>query len=614
MSALSELLPQTGAAVVARRAASVDWRLLQEALASIKLEIDDVALRQSAVLDLLVQAVHAGYAAWISLDGDGRPTVDPEYLGPSVASKAPRAAAVEQARSAAPSAVPTAASWHTEWSVVASATSRPHGRLALVAIVPTSVPAAAVGAALQLVVLSLADEAVGAASPAQTENTSIAAATLELTVRLADARDSKSAAKLLCDLIHRQVRAEHVAVGLVKRSGTTVDATALSDVADLDLQSDAAQLLGNCLTESLPQTPLVAWSRTAGFKPFGLGHWQELADSWQVPELTAVRFADRKADAVAVCLIASSTSLNAEAEQFLQLVGQIAGPMLRMLERASHGRRLHEIREQIPKWFTGRRAYALAALVALPLVFPWCTRTNCPVVLEPIAHRVVAAPFEGIFDRSLALPGDRVQAGQVLGRMDGRELRARLAACEADLGRAGKSRDMNLAGGKLAGAQIDRLEMERLEHEREVLQRKLEQLEIRSPIAGVVVSGDLRRYTAATLRVGQDLYEIAPLDQLTVEIAVAEEDLEQVAEQADVDVHLDAVADRTYEGRIERIRPRGELRDNRQVFVAEFALANAEETLRPGMKGTATVVGPRAPGAWLLLRKPWYAATRFLGW
>jgi multidrug efflux pump subunit AcrA (membrane-fusion protein) len=234
--------------------------------------------------------------------------------------------------------------------------------------------------------------------------------------------------------------------------------------------------------------------------------------------------------------------------------------------------------------------------------------------LEPIAHRLVAAPFEGVFDRSLVMPGDRVEAGQVLGRMDGRELRARLAACQADLSRAGKSRDVNLAAGKLAGTQIDRLEMERLEHERELLRRRLEQLEIRSPIAGIVVIGDLRRYEAATLKVGQTLYEIAPLDRLTAELAVPEEDLEQVAENAEGVIRLDAVAGSAYEVRIGRIRPRGELRDNKQVFVAEVSLSNGQEKLRPGMKGSATVIGPRAPGGWLLVRKPWYAALRFLGW
>ena len=83
--------------------------------------------------------------------------------------------------------------------------------------------------------------------------------------------------------------------------------------------------------------------------------------------------------------------------------------------------------------------------------------------------------------------------------------------------------------------------MERLEHERTVYSRRLAQVEIRSPIEGIVVTGDLRRYESATVKVGQSLYEIAPLDRLVAEMAVPEEDLEQVADGALLSLWLDPV-------------------------------------------------------------------------
>jgi RND family efflux transporter MFP subunit len=385
-------------------------------------------------------------------------------------------------------------------------------------------------------------------------------------------------------------------------------------VATLDRKGAPAHLLADCLTESLPQPPFVSWSDTTDDKPVGLGRWQQQADAWRVTELTAVRFSDRKGDAVAVCLVGSSKPLDQEAEQFLALLGHVAGPLFRVLERAAQGRRLQDLKDKAPTWLKGRKLCFLLTVLAMPLAYPWHSRTSCPVVLEPIAHRLVAAPFEGVFDCSLVKPGDQVTAGQILGRMDGRELRGRLAACEADLTRAAKSRDVNLAGGKLGAAQIDRLEMDRLEHERDVFQRRLEQLDIRSPIDGIVVTGDLLSYESATLKIGQSLYEIAPLDRLSAELAVPEQDLEYVAKGAEIVIKLDAVPGATWESRVERIRPRGELRDNLQVFVADTVLMNPDDNLRPGMKGSATVVGPRAPGAWLLVRKPWYALRRFLGW
>jgi RND family efflux transporter MFP subunit len=346
----------------------------------------------------------------------------------------------------------------------------------------------------------------------------------------------------------------------------------------------------------------------------GLGNWQRLADTWQVSEMAAVRLSDRSGEAVAVCLVAGAAPPDEQAEQFLLLTSQIAGPLLKVVERGAHGHWLQTIWERTRLWLTGWRACVLAAVVLLPAVYPWSARTTCPVVLETVAQRLIAAPFEGVFDRSLVLPGQRVEKGQVLGRMDGRELRTRIAACEADITKASKSRDVNMAAGKLGPAQIDRLEMERLEHELSVFMLRLEQVEIRSPIDGIVVTGDLRKYESATVKVGQTLYEIAPLDQLVAEIAVPEEDLEQVSEGAELSLWLDAAPGSKWDGKVERVHPRGELRDSQQVFVAETTLTNDQGELRPGMKGQTTILGPRSPGIWLLIRKPWNEVRRFLGW
>jgi hypothetical protein len=633
MPNLSELLPKNVSPVAVRRAPSVNWRLLYEALPAIRGEVSDPAARRELASELMGGVLAAEYTAWISFDSAGQVAFDAEKVAPALSASELRVAAVDEVRKAlaTDAAVFTPGDQGRHVAAVRVCDGERPGGLAVV--VPAGLDPAAAVAALQLTAAAIFGRppANSAGTPsivvgptvatpaaesaaATDDNGSTVAVALELTVRLSEAADAKAAAKSISDLVRRQLKAEHVAVGLVKRAGTTVEATALSDVAELDPKSDAAQLLADCLIESLPQTALVTWSRESEFNPTGLGKWRLLADRWQTSELAAVRFVDRKGEAVAVCLIGSTTPIGDDAERFVTLAGQLAGPMLRMLERAGYGRRLHEIRRRIPTWFRGRNAWLVAAAIALPLVYPWCARTTCPVMLEPIAHRLIAAPFEGVFDHSLVMPGDRVEVGQVLGRMDGRELRAKLAACEADLNRAGKSRDVNLAAGKLAGTQIDRLEMERLEHERAVLVRRLAQLEIRSPIAGIVVTGDLRRYEAATVKVGQSLYEIAPLDRLTAELSIPEEDLEQVFDGADVTIRLDAVSAGTFDGQIERIRPRGEMRDNRQVFVAEVDVSNGGENLRPGMKGSATVIGPRAPGIWLLVRKPWHATLRFVGW
>ncbi len=626
MSALLESLTpylETGQPTVVRRAgaagaegagnnpeSAVDWRLLQETLDTLPQELKDPAALQVASLELFLRLMPTEYVGWVSVAKDGKQQCDHDRVVGSLKPEQYREAALWIAGQAVARKSPTFASWENQANLAASYVDGTN--TTLVAIVSTSLNPSMASAICQLIALRLS-QTTQRETPALC-NTSATAAALELVVRLAGSPDMKSAAKLICDLVRQKLAVAHVAVGLVKRPRMNVDLAALSDVVEVDRHSEATRLITDCLTESLPQPTWVTWSKSTGLRPVGLGNWQRLADLWQANELAAVRLTDRSGDAVAVCLIASSEPVDEHAEQFLMLTSQIAGPLLSVVERGAHGRWLHTLRQRASVWLTGWRACAIAALVLTPLVYPWSARTTCPVVLEPVAQRLIAAPFEGVFDHSLVLPGEHVQAGQVLGTMDGRELRTRIAACEADITRASKSRDVNMAAGKLAAAQIDRLEMERLEHERMVFTHRLEQVDIRSPIEGIVVTGDLRRYESATVKVGQSLYEIAPLNRLVAEMAVPEEDLEQVADGAELSLWLDAAPGNKWEGSVERLHPRGELRDNRQVFIAETTLTNDEGTLRPGMKGSATVLGPRSPGIWLLIRKPWHEVRRFLGW
>ncbi|MBS0207952.1 MAG: efflux RND transporter periplasmic adaptor subunit [Planctomycetes bacterium] len=613
MKALDDIEVPVGQPAVIRRPAAIDWRLLNYALGTMEREIQQLEARRAAAAELLTRVVQAEYVAWLGRDAGGQLQFLSERTSALFISDSPRSMiAAEFDRSLAMGG-PAAANWKDEWSLIVCALA--DGATPGVAIVvPASLPAEMVGAVLQLVLLGLFGRQPKAETSDEQAQLNTTAAALELTSRLTSTTDLKAAGRLICDLVRRQLGVERVALGTMKRSRMIIEPIAISDVAEVDKNTAAVKLLGECLTESLAQPALVRWSQTGKANPLGLSHWPQLAETWQAQEMVAVRLSDRADAVMAVCLVPSRHPIDAKGEQFLRLVANLAGPLLRVLERAAQGHRLHDLKESWPKWLKGRRACAVAALVAMPLLYPWATRTTCAVTLEPTARRLVAAPFEGVFDHSLVLPGDRVQAGQALGYMDGREVRTRLAACEAELNRAAKSRDVNLAAGKLGPAEIDRLEAERLGFERRVYQGRLKKLEIRSPVAGVVVTGDLRQYEAATLKVGQTLYEVAPLDSLKAELAVPEAELEQVAIDADMSLWLDAVPGERWDLQIARIHPRGELRDNQQVFIAETTLQNESQKLQPGMQGTATVYGPRAPGLWLLLRKPWFLLCRFCGW
>jgi hypothetical protein len=276
-----------------------------------------------------------------------------------------------------------------------------------------------------------------------------------------------------------------------------------------------------------------------------------------------------------------------QSERFLRFACEPLASALLLQDRARAGplRRAWSAAVGTRRWLLWA-ALPVVGLVAM-CVLPY--RITCDCAAEPTTRRFVSAPFAGVFEKSLVRPGDVVAKDALLGLMDGRELRIELAANTADHEQARKSRDVNLAAGKVAQAQIDRLELERLDQQRSLLEHRIVNLAIKSPVAGYVIGGDLERTEGAPLTVGQVLYEIAPLDQMIVEVAISDDDIALVDVGQHVSIRFDAYAGENFVGRLVRIHPRSETRDSRNVFIGEVALDEAAGALRPGMKGRARI-------------------------
>jgi multidrug resistance efflux pump len=231
-----------------------------------------------------------------------------------------------------------------------------------------------------------------------------------------------------------------------------------------------------------------------------------------------------------------------------------------------------------------------------------------------VIRRYIAAPFEGTLERSLVEPGDLVAAEQVLARMDDRDVRFELAGLEAEFQRAAKQRDAHLAAHDYGAAALSKFEMERLDVKRRMFEHRQERLDVKSPIDGIVVSGDLKRAEGIRLTTGQRLFEVAPLDAMIVEIAVEESDIAYVQAGQTVTVVPDAFPDRRLTAVIERVHPRSEVRDGAHVFIAEVRVQNADGLLQPGMRGRAHVSSGQCALGWRLLHKPWEQLRLRWGW
>ena len=83
-------------------------------------------------------------------------------------------------------------------------------------------------------------------------------------------------------------------------------------------------------------------------------------------------------------------------------------------------------------------------LVAAILVFPVHYRVPASCEVQPYFLQQVAAPFDGVLEKTFVRPGDQVEKGQLLARLDGREIGWRLSQAVAQREIALKKRNQAL--------------------------------------------------------------------------------------------------------------------------------------------------------------------------
>lgn len=279
------------------------------------------------------------------------------------------------------------------------------------------------------------------------------------------------------------------------------------------------------------------------------------------------------------------------------------------------GSKSHVWSARFRRMYQSRKTWMLALFLTIgSLAMPVPYRPQRECLVEPQSRRFLTSPINGRIVEAQVRPGDLVEANQLLARIDDENIRWELANAQADYQKACKKRDTALAtrsGGDLRMAQ---LESEQFAIQIESLQSKLEQLEIRSPISGVVVEGDWVPTSGAAIERSQTLFEIAPLDSMRIRTLLSTEDLGQITCGTAVTIRVDSAYGKKWTGSIERIDPRGRVEGAEVVFEAESIIPNQEQALRPGMRGSVRLASGWHSLGWMIFHRPYLWLMKKLAW
>ena len=444
------------------------------------------------------------------------------------------------------------------------------------------------------------------------------AAIVDLLARIQSSGTLDEACHVLADALCSHLKCHQVFVGVCAEGSTTCHVTAISRLVHVPRQGETVQAIQAAMHETIARNTLTVWPAPDPSQQYALLAHVQCATSVAAHHLISTPLRDERGTTRGAVVISDPDDPASQVEigQFLRAAESPIATAMQLLTRAERGRLLTRGAAFVQSLRSRKSLVVVGVfgIVAAALCVPVPYRVNCVCQLEPVTRRFVAAPFAAPLKDTLVEPGDLVSTNQLLAQLDGRDIRWELSGAQAELHRANKELAGHVAAHESGKAEIARNEVDRLQLKTQLLEARERDLDIRSPSDGLVVSGDLQDEEGVPLEVGQVLFEVAPLDEMVVELSIPEDDFTAIETGMPVRIKLDALPWQHFEACVDRLHPRAEIRDDQNVFVAEVPLDNATRTLHPGMRGRAKISAGNAALGWVLFRRPLAAALQWLGW
>lgn len=445
-------------------------------------------------------------------------------------------------------------------------------------------------------------------------NVQVSTRSLELATRLIGAVNSaggfQGACLQLANDLAKLLRADRVSVGWATGGAdSSVKVVAISDTEHFDRRTAMVQRLQSAMDECLDQRQPVLHPRPSAEQDVllasSIAHaHRELAagDTRLAIASVPLRTGDVTLGVLTVEAKAAETAapgspaIEPRAVELLLAAMDLVSPVLKV--RQSDDRNLLLRTWDSTKWAgswvvgTKQTAWKMAAL-AVMLALLFCTfytttyRVGATGELRAREKRVISIPFDGIL-RSKPPgiePGVAVKAGQLLCEMDTIELSLQADEARSKLEQADKARSQAMKEGKISEARKAEAQRDGAQAQLSLLESRIERSKILAPTDGVLISGDLRDKLGAAVKLGDELFQLAPMDDMIAVAKVDERDIALLTVGGKGNIATRSRPGDRHELTIERIVPLGTAEEGKTVFEVRTKLDNVAAWMRPGMEG-----------------------------
>ncbi|GGO87564.1 hypothetical protein GCM10011348_41050 [Marinobacterium nitratireducens] len=430
---------------------------------------------------------------------------------------------------------------------------------------------------------------------------------VELAAQVLEAERFQQSATALVTELATRLGCERVSFGI--RDGRHTRVLALSHSAQFGKAGNLTRAIAGAMDEAIDQqTTLLYPQPDAGETCVDRAH-AELSRLGNGQQICTVPMADKGSWFGALTFDTSSAAGFSERQRdTMARAAAFVAPVVATRYREDRwiGYKLwRSLREQLSRLFGPRylgRKLAALALLGLALFLTLATdvyRVRAAATLEGAIERVAVAPVAGFIAEAGVRAGDRVAQGELLFRIDDRDLRLEYLKWSSQKAQVERKLRDAMAQHERSEVSILRAQLDQANAQLSLVGEQIERTRVMAPFDGIVVSGDLSDQLGAPVERGQILFEIAPLDAYRVALQVPEGAISEIRSGQTGQLVLASMPDRALPIRIEGITPVSTAADGQNTFRVDASLLESAEFLRPGMQGAARIAVEERRLAWI---------------
>lgn len=418
-----------------------------------------------------------------------------------------------------------------------------------------------------------------------------------------DRADFKEAATALVTEVATQLGCDRVALGIMRPKGVRIEA--VSHTVQFDRHANLLRATESAMTEALDQGEAVIFPPDRDGRlavTFSHAELAQLSGAGGVATFPLIN-AGRQTGALTLER-APGFRFDVPTVELLEGLAAMLAPLIDLQQVRQRSLPAHAAESVKGTWgkLVGPRhggfklmVLLLASLLAFFIFAKGDYRISADTRVEGLVQRAVTAPFSGYVREATHRAGDTVKAGDLLARLDDRDLRIERVRLLSQREQLSKQYREAMAGRERAQISIITSQIEQAEAQLALVDEQLARTDIVAPFDGVIVRGDLTQSLGAPLERGQVLFEVAPLDRYRVVLQVDERNIADVAVGRSGELVLASMPGHIYPFVVEKITPVNEAREGRNYFRVEAQLgADTPQRLRPGMEGVGKIyIGER---------------------